>query len=141
MNERQIVPSSLFVARRYATIVFESIHETFDKIPAFVRAFAESARTYAVAAGRDDGLSTALSNRFDQLIGIIAFVGNHHLRHMSGQQFFRASHIVFFTRTKGHLDWLTLSIYGQMQFRAESAPRAAEGFLRRFFFSGAPAAC
>ena len=141
MSEGQIVAGGLLVAGRDASIVFDPVDEPLHEVAFLVQALAEFARLRAIAAWWNYRLSAAAANRLDQLVGIIALVGNYRPRLMAGQQVASARDIVFLARTQAQFHRLALSIYGEMQLRTEAAARAAEALLLRRFFSGEPAAC
>jgi len=140
MCERQVVSGGLLVARGHSAIVFEAIHETFDEIAAFILAFAEGARMGAIAPWRNDRFRAALLNRLHQFLRVVALVGNHRLRLVIGQQLLGARHVVFLAGAQAELHRLSLRVYRDMQFGAETAPRTTEALLLRRFFSE-PAAC
>jgi hypothetical protein len=140
MDEGQIISGCLFIAGRDAPVVFDAVHEAFDEVAGFVGSFVESTSSPAIAAGRNDWLGTTSANAVDQLVGVVAFVSNHRLGLVLAEQFFRSRYVMLFARPQAKLQRLALGVYGQVQFAAESAARATERFVMRFFL-GEPAAC
>lgn len=140
MNERQVVARGLLVSGRNASVVFNSVHKPLDEVSAFVDAFAKASSCRAVAARRDDNFRTALADGGNQLIRVIAFIGDHGVRFVLGQQFFGPRNVMLLARAQAQLQRLALSVYRQVQFAAESAAGTAERVFAGLFF-WEPAAC
>ena len=141
MNESQKVACGLLVPCCDTAIVLDPVHEALHEVAGLVPALAVFAGLLAVAARRDHSLGTALVNLLHQVVGVVAFIRNHGFWLMFREQLPGAGDVVFLARAKAQFQRLSLGIYGEMQFRAESAARASEGFLVRSFLGEAPAEC
>src|SRR5439155_13680803 len=75
MHEAEEVSRGLFVARRDAALVLDSVHETLDQVPFFVQVLVVVSRLLAVALGRNDRLCSVRFNGLDEGVAVIALVG------------------------------------------------------------------
>src|SRR5207244_11232221 len=66
MHEAEEVSRGLFVARRDAALVLDSVHETLDQVPFFVQVLVVVSRLLAVALGRNDRLCSVRFNGLDR---------------------------------------------------------------------------
>lgn len=128
MNEGQKVTGGFLVASRDSAVVFDAVHESFDEVAGLVSAVVESPLLKPVAARREDDLGVSFANEFDQFVRVVAFVGDHRLRMVLGQQFFGAGHVVLLAGPQTHFHRLTMCIYREMQLATESTARTSEGF-------------
>src|SRR5438067_2039390 len=62
MHEAEEVSRGLFVARRDAAVVLDSVHETLDQVPFFVQVLVVVSRLLAVALGRNALLCSVLAD-------------------------------------------------------------------------------
>src|SRR5438067_2039386 len=75
MHEAEEVSRGLFVARRDAAVVLDSVHETLDQVPFFVQVLVVVSRLLAVALGRNGRLCSVRFNGLDEGVAVIARVG------------------------------------------------------------------
>ena len=140
MYERQIIAGRLLESGRNASVVFDSVHKPLDEVAAFVGASVEASSFRAVAARWNDDLRTPLANHGHQLVRVIAFIGDHFVRFVLGQELFGPRHVMLLAGAQAQFQRLALCVYRQVQFAAESAAGTAERFFLGFFF-WEPAAC
>lgn len=140
MDERQIIAGSFFVPRRNSSVVLDAVDKPLHQVAKLVLSLAVATLGLAVAAGRNHRFRLTLMHGIHEFIRIIAFIRNHRLRLMLPEKLFRPHDVVLLAGAKAELQRLSLCVYGQVQFCAESAAAAAERFVGRPFF-GEPAAC
>ena len=140
MDERQIVTGRFFVPRGDPSVVFDAVDEPLDPVAKLVFSLVITTLGLAVAAGRNHRFCLTLMHSIQEFIRIIAFIRNHRLRLMLPEKLFRTHNVVLLAGAKAKFQRLSLRVYGQVQFCAESAAATAERFVGRPFF-WEPAAC
>ena len=143
VNGAQKADSSFVIASGNGAVLFEFGEEVFNEMPGLVELLIIGALVEAVRfRGDDNGHPRLFEHREHPLLGIIGFIGKQRVNFVydSRQQNIRPVEIMRLSRRQMKPRRVAQRIAGGMDFRAQSALRAAETFrfLRPPF---APAAC
>jgi hypothetical protein len=95
---------------------------------------------FSVRLGRNDRRDVARLEPLDVRVGVVALVGNHGFGREVFEQRLGLRYIVNLTRRERERDWIAERIDGRVDFRRQSATRAADRLILAVFF-WAPALC
>ncbi len=122
--------------------MFELVEEALDDVAFLVELGVIGALHPAVAPGRDDGLGAGSGDTVNQMICVIAFVGERRLRLDGLDEFMGESDVVALSGAGDQADRVAQRIAGGMDLGAQSATRATQAMgIRPPFSLRAPAAC
>src|SRR5438874_3890775 len=144
MHEAEEVSRGLFVARRDAAVVLDSVHETLDQVPFFVQVLVVVSRLLAVALGRNDRLCSVRFNGLDEGVAVIALVGQDGLGLVALQKRLRLGDIRLLPGSQLEFHRQTEAVDSRMKLRGKTATRAAQCLVFRLYAGTpffAPAAC
>ena len=120
--------------------MLELAEEALDEIALAVEARIDRPLELAVALGRDVGLSAALTDQIDQVLPVIAAIGNDN---GGGRKPFkqagRGSLIGSLSWRESKADRQSLLVNDDMDLAGQSSTRTADGVIRTPFLP--PAAC
>ena len=121
MEEGEEVAGGFVVAGRDAAALFESREQTLDVVAFAIELLVIRPLDFAIALGRNHGLSAAGVDRLQHLVAVVAFVGDDVPRRESLQQRRSLSDVVRLSRRQQKLDGVAEPIASGMNFRSESA--------------------
>jgi hypothetical protein len=108
----------------------------------FVEINVVRALDFAVAFWRDDDFAATFDNLIVQVIGVVAFVGDHGGGGEPVDEFVRMSDIVFLSGIADQPDRTAQGVSSGMDFGTQTPSGAAQALgMRPPFFRRAPAAC
>jgi len=137
----QEVARSFVVASGESTKEFEFGKEVFDQMPGLVEVSVVVSLQFAIGLRRyDRGFAGFLQGNQDTLIGIEAFVGEHHVGRNLPQQHIGPVQIAGLTAGEMKADGVAQGIDRSMNLGAQPAFAATDGLVEASFFS-APALC
>ena len=139
MDERQKRGSQFVVSSGDAPEVFDASEEAFDPIAVFVELAIEGSLNPPIGTRWDNGLRTRRFDFCNEVIGIVAFVGDDGLCRQVLDGFGRTVDVGNLTRRENDPQWFAQGIDHHMQFGRQSAPRATDFLTAGFFW--APAEC
>lgn len=139
MNERQERLGEFVVSCGDASEMLESREETLDQIAIAVEMTIEVAGCKAIGSRRYHRSGTSRLDSGHEMIGVVPLVGDDHL---TGQFLDQCCGVVDIRDLPGrenHPQRIAQCIDCHVQFGGQSAPRAADFLVPRFFW--APAEC
>jgi hypothetical protein len=139
MNERQEGLGEFVVARGDASELLDAAEEALDQIAVLVDMPIERTRVDSVGAWRDDRLAALRGNCRHEGIRIVALVGHDELGGLILNQRGGLLDVGDLSCREDDAQWIAQGIHGDMQLGGQSAARAADFLLPRFFW--APAEC
>lgn len=120
--------------------MFEFAEEPLDEISLAIEDAIDGTLDLAVALGRDVGLAAALVHQVDQMLPVVAAIGDDHGgTGQSLKQRGRRSLVGGLALSEGDPDRQALFIHNHVDLAAQSSTRTADGVIRTPFFP--PAAC
>ena len=141
MDGGQEVSRSLVVACGDGAKEFEFSEEVFDQVPCLVEFLVVFPLNLAVGLGRyDRDFGRSLQGDQHALIGIEAFVGEHHVGFHLRQQHIRPVQVAGLTAGEMKANRVAQGIDRGVNLGAQSAFAASDGLVGAPFFS-APALC
>ena len=117
-NEAHEVDEQLIISGCDASELFELVEEALDEIALLVEVDVVGALNLAIALGRDDDLRAFSSNCGAQMVGVVAFVGDGHLRVESPDEIMRESDIVALTGRGDQPERIAERVAGGVDFGA-----------------------
>ena len=121
MEEGEEVACGFIVAGRDASALLEPCEQTLDVVAFAIQFFVVGALNFAVALGRNDGLTALIVDRLKHLVTVVALVGDHLFRRQSLQQWRGLSDVVRLTRRQQKPYRVAETVAGRMDLRSESA--------------------
>jgi len=96
----------------------------------------------AVSFRRDDGFGAGLGDLVDKMVGVIALVGDRHVRCETIDKVVCEGDVIALPRGADQTDWIAETIASGMDFGAQTASRPTQALgIRPPFALRAPAAC
>ena len=136
----QEVPREFVVSRGDPSEVFELAEEALDEIAVAIEAWIDRSLGLAVTLGRDVSLAAALADQIDQMLPVIAAIGDHHGGWMQTfEQSWCGSFVGCLPRRESETDRQSTLIDDNMDLAGQPSPRTADGVIRTPFLP--PAAC
>jgi hypothetical protein len=139
MDEREERLGEFVVARGDASEMFETSEEAFDQIACPVEIAIERPWGETVGAGRNNRLSARGFNLSHEVIGVVPLVGNHGLSRQMFDQLGGVINVGKLSCRQNHPQRIAQGVDRDMEFGAQSAPRATNFLTPSFFL--APAEC
>ena len=121
-------------ARGDATVELEFAKTPFDEIALRVELFVMAVLMFAGALGWNDRLHSVGSDERSNLIGVIAFVGNHRLGRLPGQQRRGALAISFLSCGQQQAQRSAQSIAKHVDLGGQSSTGSPQSLLTRPLF-------
>ena len=119
--------------------MFDASEEALDQIAVFVEMAIEVSLSQAIGTRRDNGLRTGRFDFRDEVIGIVALVGDDGLCWQVLHGLGRTVDVGNLPRRENDPQWIAQGIDHHMQFGRQAAPRTADFLSTSFFW--APAEC
>ena len=124
------------------TELFELVEEALDDVALLVEIGVVGTLHLAVSFRRDDRRRSGLHDPLDEMVSVIALVGNRHARVEAVDKIMGKGNVVALAGTTDQTDRVAKRIAGGMDFGAQPAPRPAQALgIRPPFSLRAPAAC
>ena len=121
-------------ARGDATVELEFAKTPFNEIALGVELFVVAVLMFAGALGWNDRLHSVGSDERSNLVGIIAFVSNHRLGRLSGQQRWGALAVGLLPTGQQQAQWSAQRIAEQMNLGGQSSTGSPQSLLTRPLF-------
>jgi hypothetical protein len=119
---------------RDTAVDFEFAETTLDEITLGVELFVVPVLVFAGALGWDNCLHSFGSDERSNLVGIIAFIGNHRLGRLSGQQRRGTLAVRLLPSGQQQAQWSAQGIAEHMNFRSQSTTGSPQSLLTRPLF-------
>lgn len=130
----------LVEARCYRPVVLDLIEEALNEVALAVECEVAVADLFSVGLRRNDRRDVARFEPLDERVGVVALVSNHGVGREVFEQRLGLRYIVNLPRRERERDWIAERIDGRVDFRRQSATRAADRLILAVFF-WAPALC
>jgi hypothetical protein len=141
-NETHEVDEQLVVSGSDAAELFELVEEAFDDVAFFVEVDVVGTLDLAVSFWRDDDLGAGLGDPVDEMVGVIALVGDGRARGDAVDKIMREGDVIALARGADQSDRIAKRIAGGVDFSAQPAARPAQALgICPPFALRAPAAC
>lgn len=122
--------------------MFEFVEEAFDDVALLVEFGVVGALGLAVALGRDDDPRSGFGDPIDEMVGVIALVGQRGLGLKALDEIVGEGDIVALARRADQADRIAERVAGGVDLGAQAAQRPAQALgIRPPFSLRAPAAC
>lgn len=121
-------------ARGDATVELEFAKTSFDEVTLCVELFVVAVLMFAGALGWNDCLHSVGSDERSNLVGIVAFVGNHCLGGLSGQQRRGALAVRLLSSGEQQAQWAAQRIAEHMNLGGQSSTGSPQSLLTRPLF-------
>jgi hypothetical protein len=126
MQEAQVAPGKLVETREDAAKMLDLVDETLDQMPLTIQPTVVVALGFSAVMRRDDRLRATRNHPVDEILPGIASVGKDMLKGKPGEQLKRLSAVVALPRSQPQAQRAAQAIDGDMDFRAEPTPAAAQ---------------
>lgn len=140
METGEEVSCCLFVAGGDGAELLDGIEEALGEIALGIECEIAGTLDLAIGFWRDDGFDGPHFESRDEAAAVISLVGDHGLRLDLGGQFFSLRDIVSLSAGQTDRERIAQGIDDGVDFRRQSAARAADGLIFAPFLS-APALC
>ena len=141
-DEAHEVDEQFVVSGGDTTELFELIEEALDDVALLVEIGVVGPLHLAISFRWDDGLGAGLSDLVDEMVGIIALVGNRRARSKAVDEIVREGDVIALPGRADQTDRVAETIASGMDFGTQPAPRPAQALgIRPPFALRAPAAC
>ena len=141
-NEAHEVDEQLVISGGDATELFELVEEALDDVALLVEVGVVGTLDLAVSFRRDDGRRSGLNDALDEMVGVIALVGNGRAGVEAVDKIMGKGNVVALAGSADQTDRIAKRIAGGMDFGAQATPRPAQALgIRPPFSLRAPAAC
>src|SRR5690606_4380458 len=129
----------LVIARCASAEMLELAEESLDRIAPPVELGVDRALPFAMALGGDVGLSAPSSDQVDQMLPVIAAIGDEDRGRQPFEQYGRSSLVGGLARGQGKPDRPSALVDDRVDLAAQSSTRTADGVIRAPFLP--PPAC
>jgi hypothetical protein len=141
-DETHEVDEQLVVSGGDTAELFELVEEALDDVALLVEIDVVGTLDLAVSFRRDDDLCAGLGHPVDEMVGIIALVGDGRARDEAVDKIMRKGDVIALPRSPDQADRIAQRIAGSVDFGAQPAARPAQALgIRPPFALRAPAAC
>ena len=141
-NEAHEVDEELVVSGSDTTELFELVEEALDDVAFFVEVDVVGTLDLAVSFWRDDDLGAGLGDLVDEMVGIVAFVGDRRAGGDAVNKVMREGDVIALARGADQADRIAKRVASGVDFGAQPAARSAQALgIRPPFALRAPAAC
>jgi hypothetical protein len=141
-DEAHEVDEQFVVSGGDTTELFKLIEEALDDIALLVEIYVVGTLELAVSFRRNDGFGAVLGDRFDEVVGIIALIGDRYARRDAIDKIMRKSDVIALSGSADQTDRIAESVAGGVNFGTQPAPRPAQALgICPPFALRAPAAC
>ena len=140
VDHRQEVPRRLLVARGDPPVLLDPADESLRQVTLLVGMLVVLPRDDAVLLRRDHRLRAARRDRRDELVPVIAPIGDHRPGIMPPDEIDAPGDVGPLAAAQDERHGVPQAVYRDVQLGPEPATRPAEGLVRAPFFT-APAAC
>ena len=113
-------------------------NETLDQMPLTVQPFIVLAQDFGPLMWWNNRLDATIQQVFDEMVCRIATIGEKTLKIKAFQQMLRLGNVMVLTRSQAETQWVTQSVYCNVDFSGKSTSTASKRLLAVFF--SAPAA-
>jgi hypothetical protein len=120
------VDEQLVVSRSDASELFELVEEALDDVALFIEVGVVEPLNLAVSFRRDDGLCADLGNPVDDMVGIIAFVGDCRGSDNAIDKLGGEGDVIALTGRADQTDRIAEGIASRVEFGAQPAPRPVQ---------------
>lgn len=122
--------------------MLELVEEALDAIALLVEVVVVGSRTGAVLSWRDDDLGAGGRNPFDQVVRVVALVGDGYLGGEAVDEFMREGDVVALSGRADQAERQAEGLGGRVDLGAQAAARPAQALgIRPPLTLRAPAAC
>lgn len=141
-NEAHEVDEQLVVSGGDTAELFELVEEALDDVAFLVEVQIVGTLDFAVSFGRDDDLGAGLGDPFDEMVGIVALVGDGGACGDAVDKIMREGDVIALSRGADQTDRIAEGIARGVDFGAQPAARPTQALgIRPPFALRAPAAC
>ena len=141
-NEPHEVDEQLVVSGGDTAELFELVEEALDDVALLVEVDVVGTLDLAVSFRRDDGLRAGLGDPLDEMVGVIALVGDGDACGDAVDKIMRKGDVIALPGSTDRTNRIAEGIASGVDFGAQPAPRPAQALgIRPPFALRAPAAC